>query len=302
MTATDLDPLSAAVDGWAVRLHRTGLADSSKRAYEGQVRAFADWLAGQDKHDPADLLTDRHVRDYAVRDYRRYLLAEKNAAPKTVNSALTAISNLFTMLGLEKPDVPMAVNSREQHAPKALSEDQTRDVMRAAERRGPRDLAIAATLVGTGLRVSELAALDLDDVWVTERKGEVHVRAGKGDRPRTVPMNPQTQNATRRWLAHRPSWTNADSESALFLAREGQRLAPRSVHHAVQQIGRAAGVPALAPHVLRHTFGTLLTRAGVDVVLIAELMGHADINTTRIYSRPTREAMDSAVDLIHIDY
>lgn len=299
MTATlDFD---TTVEGWVRQLHRTGLADSTKAAYERQVRDFVEWLHGQDKHDPDELLTDRYVRDYAVRDYRRWLLTEKKAAPKTVDLALTAIASMCTMLGWAKPDVQMAAG-KPTTAPRALNQEQIRDVLRAAERRGIRDHAIIATFLGTGLRISEFAALDVDDVWVTERRGEVRVRAGKGDKARTVPLNTQTRAALRRWLAHRPEWPNANREPALFLTRRGTRPSVRGLRHTVAQVGAKAGVEDLSPHVLRHTFGTVLTRAGVDVVTVAELMGHADVNTTRGYSRPSSETVANAVEHLHVDY
>lgn len=290
----------ATVAAWAGWLGRTGLADDTKRAYIGEARSYAVWLAGQELHRPYEVFCDPYARDYAVRDYRRYLLTERKRAPKGVDLALTAVGSVYRWVGLGPANVRQAAG-RQKSAPRALAVEQTRAVFRAAERRGPRDLALTAVAMGTGLRVSELAALDLDDVWVTARQGEVQVRAGKGDRPRKVPLNGQTRTAVDGWLADRRRWPQAGTGRALFLSRIGGRLAVRSIRHTIGEVGRAAGVD-LSPHVLRHTFGTSLVRSGVDVVVVADLMGHASLDTTRLYARPSADDARAAVERLHLDY
>lgn len=274
---------------------RTGLAETTKTSYAAGVARFTGWLAEQTKHDPADVFTDPHARDYAVRDYKRWALTVRKRAPKGIDLDLTALGSLFGWLGLGRPEVPLAAGRR-RGAPKALTEEQVRDVLRAAERRGVRDLALTALALGSGLRVSELTVLDCDDVWVTDRKGAVQVRAGKGDRPRTVPLNALTRGPLAAWLSAHPT-----GDGPLWVTGAGERLALRSVRHAISAAGAAAGVP-LSPHVLRHTFGTILVRQGVDLVTVADLMGHTSIDTTRIYSQPSADDAAAAVEHIAIDY
>lgn len=288
------------IEAYARWLRRTGLSDSTKRTYEGLARSFVTWVLDQDKHRLDEVFTDPHTRDYAVRDYRRHLLGEVKRAPKGVDTALTAIASVYEWVGLGRPDV-RHTTSRQRRAPRALSVEQQRDVFRSAERRGPRDLAILATLIGTGLRVSELGALDVDDVWISARKGQVEVRLGKGEQPRTVPLNAQTRESLAGWLAARPGWVKVSPAPGLFLSREGARLAVRSIRHLIDQVGDAAGVP-LAPHVLRHTFATNLIRGGADLVTVADLMGHASVDTTRIYTRPTVADYEAAVERLNVDY
>lgn len=293
-TLTDSTAVHAAYDAW---VHRTGLSDNTKRSYSGEVASFLSWLSAQDKHRVEDALSDPYARDYAVRDYRRYLLTERQRMPKGVDAAMTSLGSLYGWLGLGASKVPMA--GRQRRAPKALTEDQARDAMRAAERRGIRDHAIIALAVGTGLRISELAALNTDDLWITARKGEVQVRLGKGDQPRTVPLNAQTRDVLEKWLAARNS--QHPGMGPLFLSREGKRLAVRSIRHVVAQVSEASGVD-MSPHVLRHTFATLLLDNGADIVVVADLLGHSRIDTTRVYTRPTAEKASAAVERIVIDY
>lgn len=298
------DP-AATVDAWVRWLRRTGLADQTKAKYEQQVRAFAAWLGGQDNHQPGEVFLDPNARDYAVRDYRRWLLTDGGShprAPKGVDLALTSLANLYEWVGLGRPKVPSAAG-RQRSAPQALTEDTARAVLRAAERRGPRDRALTTLFLASGLRISELAALNVDDVWATERKGEVQVRAGKGDRPRKVPLNQQARDAVRTWLHERAAIVRQgpDVEQGLFITRTGVRMAIRTVRHTIAEIGKAAGVD-LHPHMLRHTFATRLARADVDMVTLAELLGHARLDTVRIYTRPTAEVSAAAVEHAAVDF
>lgn len=296
-----VDPQACAA-AWETALRRTGLSDNTKRTYSGEVQRYVGWLLEQPHHRLDEVFTDPHTRDYAVRDYRRWLLTRTSPAPrkpKGVDTAMTAVGNLYDWVGLGAPHVPSAAG-QVRAAPKALSVEQTRQVLRAAERRGPRDMALVMLSVGTGLRVSEVAALDVLDVWVSARRGQVQVRAGKGDQPRTVPLNGQTQDALRAWLAVRPQQPGADSQ-ALFLSREGNRLAVRSIRHLVGEVGKACGVD-LNPHMLRHTFGTALVRGQVDIGRIGDLMGHRNLETTRVYTLPSAEDLAAAVDVGHVDF
>lgn len=288
------------VSAFAAFEERTGHSPATKRSYIGEARQFALWLAQQDMHQPADVFTDPHARNFAVRDYKRWMLTEKDREPKGVDTALTAVDALFRWLNLGPAEVKRA-SSRQQTAPKALEEDQVRALMRAAERRGPRDRALVAIGVGCGLRVSEIAGLDHDDVWISARQGQVQA-LGKGDKVRKVPLNAQTREAVSAWLALRPTWAGAQEGKALFLSREGKRLAVRSIRHTIGSVGQEAGIEDLAPHVLRHTFATLLLRKGVDPETVRELMGHSSLETVQIYTKPTANFSALAVEKLNIDY
>jgi integrase len=125
------------------------------------------------------------------------------AAPATVHVSLAALAALGECLGRGAPDVARV--DRPARAPRALGEDEVRRLLRAARRtrRDPGPGAARAVLSGTGLRPAEAAALDVDDVPTTERTGAVHVRAGKGERPRTVPLPTDARRLLRRWLTER---------------------------------------------------------------------------------------------------
>jgi integrase/recombinase XerC len=231
-----------------------------------------------------------------LRDYRQHLLAVRRAAPATINRRISALRAFFAFLAArgEIPSNPAARLSgvrTARPAPKALSETELRRLLREA-RRSPHPLhrAVILLLAHTGLRASELCALRLADVILSERRGKIVVR-GKGEKVREVPLNAEAREALREWLSVRP----AAPDDALFVGRRG-RLTPSGVWRIVREYARRAGVEA-HPHVLRHTFATrLLREAGADLVTVAEILGHESLNTTARYTRPSEADLEAAVE------
>lgn len=160
-----------------------------------------------------------------------------------------------------------------------------------------RDRAIALLPLYAGTRIAEIAALDVDDVRLSARKGELHLIC-KGEKSRTVPVHARLREVLANWLAARP----ADAGDSLFLSRGGTRMTTDALADVITAITKAAGLEDhVTSHVLRHTFGTELVRDGVDLVTVAELMGHASLETTRLYTRPSAADMQRAVDLLSAD-
>jgi integrase/recombinase XerC len=273
------------------------LAARSRQAYGHQVRRYLSWLGDRSPVD-GDPLADGAARDWAVRDYKRHLKAVERWKPASVNLALAALDSFYTQLGLGRPvvrreDLPAS-------APRALSEEQQRRLLRMAERASARDRAIVVVLLYTGLRLAELVALDVDDVRVSARKGLVVVRSGKGDAYRELPLNALVRQVLEEWLGERQARA-AKGERAVFVGRSGRRLSKRSVDDVVRRLGQDAGV-TLSAHALRHTFLTRMVRQGSDLVLVAELAGHRRLETTRRYSLPSDADRLLAVERLQIDY
>jgi site-specific recombinase XerD len=151
-----------------------------------------------------------------------------------------------------------------------------------------------------GSRIAEVAALDVTDVRLSTRKVEIQL-VGKGEKSRTAPVHVKLREALAEWLAERPSRPGAELP-ALFTSVRGTRMTTDALADVITAITRAAGLDDdVSSHILRHTFGTELTRSGVDIVTVAELMGHASLETTRLYTRPSADDMQSAVDLLSAD-
>lgn len=293
-TRSDPERQLVAYGAW---LERQPLAKETRRTYRSRVGGYLAWLAASDSRD-GDPLSEGHARDWAVRDYKRHLKTARRAAPRSVNIALAAIDNFYGFVGLGPAAVRREVLP--QVAPRALAVDEQRRLLRAAEGASARDSAIVNVLLYTGLRLSEVAALDVDDVAITARKGKVVVRFGKGDAYREVPANAPLREALGGWLAQRRALFEPTDEAALFLNRAGGRLSSRSIDAVIARLGPQAGLE-LSAHVLRHTFVTNLVRAGHDVVLVAELAGHRRLDTTRRYSLPSAADREAAMESLAVE-
>ena len=184
-------------------------------------------------------------------------------------------------------------------APRALDERAQVRYLRAVQRcPSPRDQALALVPFYAGARISEIVALDVDDVARSARKGVLRI-LGKGQRVRKVPIHPQLHTALTDWLNERADWPGAKDNPALFLNQRGQRLSVRGAHDIVTAITAAAGLEDdTTVHVLRHTFATTLVRGGTDLVIVAELLGHARLETTRGYTRPSAKDRTRALNLL----
>lgn len=303
--------------GYRAALERADISDHARRGYANRVAGFLEWLAdGTDLEVDGDPLSHPHARDFAVRDYRTWLKTIRKAPPSTVNATLTALDNFYgSHLHLGRP-----VIKRErlpQTAPEALTEAEQRRFIRAAARASTRDRAIGLLMLYSGVRVEEAEQLDVDDVPLSARRGKVIVRAGKGTDGgtyREVPLHRAARAATSAWLEERARLLERDHDGqdteeptpALFVSRLGGRLSLRSIRTVINQLGVAAGLvhdhgPAAGksrvhPHTLRHSFATQLRRRGVDIVTIADLMGHASLDTTRTYARSSEADRAKAIE------
>ncbi|MGI9121253.1 MAG: tyrosine-type recombinase/integrase [Acidimicrobiales bacterium] len=286
------------LEAYVAALARAPLADQTRRTYASKVRQYLAWL--EITETDGDPLTTADGRDRAVRDYRNHLQAVLKRRPATVNSALAAVDDLYIRRRL----APANANRVElpNTAPRALSQRGQLRYLRAVQAAAsPRDQAIALVAFYAGARISEIVALDLDDIGLSARKGTLRIY-GKGDRVREVPVHPQLRTTLAGWLDERPDWPGADQNPALFLNQRGQRLGVKGAHDIITRIAERAGLDDdITAHVLRHTFATTLVRGGTDLVIVAELLGHAHLETTRGYTRPTAEDRTRALDLLLID-
>ena len=302
------EDLTERFNGYRTHLQTQPRAANTRRTYTGRVGGYLAWLAELDpviRRLQGDPFTHGHARDYTIRDYRTHLITDRRAKPASVNLALAALDHFYRWIGLgparvRREDLPQA-------APRALTVEETRRLLRAAERgaqlgtpAGVRDRAIVTVLLFTALRIAELAALNRDDVAISARKGLLTVRHGKGDRYREVPLNAEARDTLDAWLAIRAKLPNSDREP-LFLSLKGQRLSAQAIDLAIRHLGHQADVDTSA-HTLRHTCLTRLVRAGMDIVLVAELAGHSRLETTRRYSLPSDADRQAAMDGLTVDY
>jgi integrase/recombinase XerC len=292
------EPFTAVLEDYAAALKSAPLSDQTRRTYACKVRQFLAWLA--DAENDGDPLNAKDARDWAVRDYRTHLQTVLKRKPATVNNALAAVDDLYIRRGLgpanaARADLPTS-------APKALSKRAAVRFLRAVDGcPSPRDRAIALVPFYAGARIAEIVGLDTDDVRLSARKGILRI-CGKGEKVREIPIHPQLRATLTGWLDERPDWAGADSP-ALFLNQRGGRLSVKGAHDIITAIADTAGLDDdITAHVLRHTFATRLVRGRTDLVIVAELLGHARLETTRVYTRPTHQGTLDALELLDVDH
>ena len=205
--------------------------------------------------------------------------------PNTINAKIAAASHLLRWLGHSTPEW-IQRPSRNRPLPKTLGRRELNRLKRATlDSEDPLAVPICTTLLDTGLRISELCGLDIDDVDTEDMSALVI--GGKGEKDRTVLFTQSTVDVIESWMPIRENRSNlANTQSrAMFLSRRGRRINPRSIQKMMDRLADSADIPRtrLSPHTLRHTFATGLLERGADLVTIQRLLGHSSIATTRVY-------------------
>jgi integrase/recombinase XerD len=281
-----------------------GRSANTLAAYRRDLRAYCAWL---DQHDRAlNTATEDDVVAYV------HHLRDQDRAPSSVARALVAVRSLHRFLSLEglastDPAADVEVPKVPQGLPKALSEEEVERLIDAVigdDAAARRDRAMLEVLYGSGLRISELVGLSRPDLDLHE--GLVRVR-GKGGRERVVPLGRMAIAALDRWLdaGGRPDleperWARRDDADALFLNQRGGRLSRQGAWTIVRRHGDRAGLgDRLTPHVLRHSCATHMLDHGADIRTVQELLGHASISTTQIYTLVSNERLWQVYEQAH---
>ncbi|MDG1538365.1 MAG: tyrosine-type recombinase/integrase [Candidatus Poseidonia sp.] len=202
--------------------------------------------------------------------------------PTTYNARLAAARHLLRWLGLIWPEHLQRARTGKR-LPRTLTRRELTTVLETASvSENPATAFLVTMMLDTGMRVSEVCGLNLDDIDVDD--ASALIRGGKGDKDRLVLFTERTLERLQAWLPIRTALVG-ESEDACLVNRHGRRLQPRSVQRMMDTLGEQAGLPKgkLTPHVLRHNFATGLLERGADLVTIQRLMGHATIATTRVY-------------------
>ncbi|MDY6998923.1 MAG: tyrosine recombinase XerC [Actinomycetota bacterium] len=266
-----------------------GRSEHTRRAYLGDLRSLFAFLAERNPDAGLDRLNLPVLRSWlaaqASAGTARATLARRTSAVKT----FTAWAVRRGLLA-EDPATRLQVPKAGRTLPSVLRPDQAAQALGAAEtgaQQGDplalRDLLIVEMLYASGIRVSELCGLDIDDVDQSRRVLQV---LGKGNKQRTVPYGEPAQAALSAWLAQgRPELATAQSGPALLLGVRGRRLDPRQARTVVHQtMASVPGAPDLGPHGLRHSAATHLLEGGADLRVVQELLGHSSLATTQLYT------------------
>jgi len=295
-----MSELSAQIDSYVKELERRGVSAHTVRAYAADLAQFLEYLSPPESEPPEpqaiDVLT---LREWLVGLYGQ------NLATVTIRRKLAAVRGLFGFLrreGVVKANVGRLVSTPK--APKRVPEVMTAGQVNALvegvgasqpERPFPaRDRAIFELLYGCGVRVSELAGIDLGDIDRAERWLRVR---GKGRKERQVPIPGKAAEALERYLAERPVMRD---QSALFLNHRDGRLTGRGIRGIVKLYATLlSGDPSIHPHSFRHAYATHLLADGADLRAIQELLGHARLSTTQKYTQVSLTDLMGVYDRAH---
>jgi integrase/recombinase XerC len=295
------ESLADAVDRFERHLTlERGLSPHSVRAYVGDVVSLLDHLARMGATDLA-ALDVRALRSWLARlrstGAARTTLARRAAAARTFTAHAARAGRLAT-----DPGAQLASPKPHRVLPPVLrAEDAAALVESPGPEDGPvglRDRLALELLYGTGIRVGELVGLDVDDV---DRGRRVVRVVGKGDKERTVPYGAPAERALDDWLRRgRPALAVEDSGPALLLGVKGRRVDPRTVRRLVHEhLAGLPDAPDLGPHGLRHSAATHLLEGGADLRAVQEILGHASLATTQIYTHVSVERLRAAYRQAH---
>ena len=290
------------------------------------VAAWLDTLAHQRRLSRATLANYRHALQHLRRlsgsakldqldthQLRRHAaqLRAQGLSPRTIALTLSAWRGLYRWLarhrGLARnPMAGLRAPKAARTLPKALSPEAAARLLEtmdgaAAAGASPdelRDQAMFELLYSSGLRLAELVSLDAGDGALDLRAGEVTV-TGKGRKTRTVPVGSRAREALARWLAARAQLAQVD-EPALFVGARGRRIAPGVVQARLRRRGQMRGLDArVHPHVLRHSFASHVLESSQDLRAVQEMLGHASISTTQVYTHLDFQALAKVYDAAH---
>lgn len=278
-------------DDYIAVLHSQGRSSDTIKTYKMQLNKFFSWLSEANGKE----VKSEEVTAIDAVEYRTYL-QEQNKKPATINTALRSIEAYCRWLVEEgrldhNPLAKVKKVDQVQAMPKWLDKNEKYRLIRTAcKEKDKRNTAIILTMLLAGIRASELTALTPDDVVISERKGTITVRAGKGNKWRVIPIPKELRECLGEYLLERVTakW--------LFDSQRGDQLTYIGLYQLVENMGRKANIDKLTPHMLRHTYCHDLVSKGVSIEMVSKLAGHSKLETTMIYTQPGEQELQAAVE------
>lgn len=243
------------------------------REYRSIVKNFLDYV----KKAPDEITLDD------IEKYREYMAIEKKYSKQTIYLSMKALQVFFKFAGREEL-ARLKAPRRSRKLPSYLNENEMRLVLQAS-RENLRDRCILLVLAYSGIRVSELCSLRVEDIDFLDNV--IHVKSGKGDKDRMVVVDSSVMDALKEYLK-----LEGRKDGYVFISRKRTRITPTHVERIVRYYAKKAGInKRVTPHVIRHTFATALLRNGADIRFIQQILGHSSVATTQIYTHVNDEAL-----------
>ena len=290
-----------------------GRSPRTVEAYYTDLRTFLRYLKAKNTADSADADIDsiciadidiaalKAVNLSLVYDFLNYTMTERKNSAKARARKVSSLRSFFNYLTVKErllednPLKHLELPSVKKALPKHLTLEESIELMAAVNTRFPRrDYCILTLFLNCGMRLSELVGINISDI----RLGEGTIKIlGKGNKERMAYLNDACTFAIEQHLQERAGIQGAEKETALFLSSHGRRISPRRVEQIVADCLRAAGLDGqgYSPHKLRHTAATLLYQHGqVDIRVLKEILGHANLSTTELYTHVSNKQIESA--------
>ncbi len=261
-----------------------------KRDLDKFIRFLSDNSTSLEKCDEQD------IRLFVNQERR------KGLSPRSIQRVLSSCRSFFNYLvehkGFEKNHAQNISSPKSSKSlPKALDADLVQKLLNFKPKTEleTRDKAIAELFYSSGLRLSELQGIDIGDISIKERSCRV---VGKGNKTRDLPIGRQAIKSLRDWILIREKYST-ESDLAIFINKQGKRLSNRSIQARLKKLSTERGLPAVHPHMLRHSFASHILESSGDLRAVQEMLGHADIGTTEIYTKLDFQHLSKVYDKAH---
>ncbi|MBX9996496.1 MULTISPECIES: tyrosine-type recombinase/integrase [Priestia] len=267
------------IDDFSQWLIESGKSDNTIKTYRAVLNQFHEWLLSEGRH--LDQVTRNNVQTYMIN------LESNNKSASTIEKAFVTIS-VFARF-LEKPEIVQNIERKRKEknnevVPQSLEVSELDRLLSEVKQQGSlRDIAIVYTLLHTGIRVSEICALNHKDVKINKSDGFLIIRNAKESKKRLVPLSTEARNSLKKYIDSLDS-----NHEALFVSNFDRRMSARTVQYMLKKYN-------VNPHKLRHTFCHELVKKGIDIATVAELAGHSDVNVTKRYLKSSTRDLENAI-------
>lgn len=269
-------------------------SEHTTKNYKRDLDKFIKFLS--DNSTSLERCDEQDIRLFVNRERR------KGLSPRSIQRILSSCRSFFNYLvehkGFEKNHAQNISSPKSSKSlPKALDADLIQKLLNFKPKTEleTRDKAIAELFYSSGLRLSELQGIDMGDISIKERTCRV---VGKGNKTRDLPIGRQAIKSLRDWILIREKYSN-ENDLAIFINKQGKRLSNRSIQARLKKLSTERGLPAVHPHMLRHSFASHILESSGDLRAVQEMLGHSDIGTTEIYTKLDFQHLSKVYDKAH---
>ena len=274
------------------------ISDNSLKNYVSDIKIFYRWYREIDFSENIEKVTHYHLTAY-----KDYLIHNQRKRASSINRNIQSLRNFFRFMTVQKrikkdPSEKVKFLRRiKRTQPKALTKNDIHKLLSVTSHSShgtkQRNYAIIQLLLQTGIRVGEMVNLEIRDLTLYDRSGEIRVVNAKGGKERTIPLNSSARKALRNYLERR----NLEEGGAVFFSKQNRKMTVRAVQKVINSLAGKSGIKNMSPHTLRHTFAINYLRSNPEcLVELSALLGHESLDTTSIYTTASKERLANTVE------